>query len=30
VTGEDGRAVVTVLDQIWAKLGLTHALGEGA
>ena len=30
VTGEDGRAAVAVLDQIWAKLGLTHARREGA
>ena len=28
VTGEDGRAVVAVLDQIWAKLDKTHARGE--
>jgi len=28
VTGEDGRAVVAVLDQIWAKLDKTHAQGE--
>jgi predicted dehydrogenase len=28
VTGEDGRAVVAVLDQIWAKLDKTHTRGE--
>ena len=28
VTGEDGRAVVAVLDQIWAKLDKTHARRE--
>jgi len=28
VTGEDGGAVVAVLDQIWAKLDKTHARGE--
>ena len=28
VTGEDGRAVVAVLDQIWAKLDKPHARGE--
>ena len=30
VTGEDGRAVVAVLDQIWAKLDKTHARGEAS
>jgi len=29
VTGEDGRAVVAVLDQIWAELGRSSPVGRG-